>query len=97
VTGPPDQSPTAQPSRGAGGDAPADRGSADNQAGSAVWVLRRWQDSGGVWRVVSRSAGRVDVALLTCDGGEEMDRLTSTDPAVLDFIGARSSSDEQSP
>ncbi len=51
-------------------------------------------DAGGVWRVVSRSAGRVDVALLRCDAGEEMQRLSSSDQRVPDFIGGRSGSDE---
>jgi hypothetical protein len=72
-------------------------GDSGNEPGSAVWVLRRWEDSGGVWRVLSRSAARADVSLRTCDAGEEMDRLTSTDPAVLDFIGVRSGSDDPSP
>jgi hypothetical protein len=62
-----------------------------------VLVLRRWEDSGGVWRVLSRSASRVEVALLTCDAGEEMDRLTSADPALLNFIGERSASDDLTP
>jgi hypothetical protein len=74
----------------------ADRGSG-SAPGSAVSVLRRWEDSGGVWRVLSRSAAHVDVALCTCDAGEEMDRLTSTDPVVLDFIGVRSGSDDPPP
>ena len=50
-----------------------------------------------MWRVVSRSAARVEISLLTCDGGQEMDRLTSADPAVLDFIGVRSGSDGDVP
>jgi hypothetical protein len=66
----------------------------NSQADSVTEVLRRWEDNGGVWRVLSRSAAQVDVALLTCDAGEEMDRLTSTDPAVLDFIGLRPGSDD---
>jgi hypothetical protein len=74
-----------------------DRGSGGSQSGSALSVLRRWEDSGGTWRVVSRSHRSVDLALLTCDGGEEMDRLTSTDPEVLTFVGERSTSDHPSP
>jgi hypothetical protein len=73
------------------------RDSGGRQIGSAVLVLRRWEDSGGVWRVLSRSATQVDLALLTCDAGEEMDRLTSADPAVLHFIGMRSGSDDPPP
>jgi hypothetical protein len=56
--------------------------------------LRRWQDSGAVWQVLHRDAGTVTVAMLTCDGGEEMERATSDDPAVLAFIGSRRRSDE---
>jgi hypothetical protein len=31
----------------------------------------------------------VTVALLRCDGGEEVDRFTSADPQLLDYIGDR--------
>ena len=56
--------------------------------------LQRWQDSGAVWDVISRRAGGVTVALLRCDGGEEVDRFTSDDPRLLAFIGDRQSSAE---
>ena len=56
--------------------------------------LRRWEDSGAHWQVVSRTAGTLTVALLRCDGGEEVERFTSADPALLAFIGARERSDE---
>jgi hypothetical protein len=59
-----------------------------------VAELRRWTDSGAAWQVISRKGGAVTVALMRCDGGEEMDRFTSTDPGLLDFIGDRSSSEE---
>jgi len=54
--------------------------------------LQRWEDSGAVWSVVSRRGGRVTVALLRCDGGEEVDRFSSGDPRLLDYIGDRFSS-----
>jgi hypothetical protein len=54
--------------------------------------LQRWQDAGAVWEVISRKGGSVTVALLRCDGGEEVDRFTSDDPRLLDFIGDRLSS-----
>ena len=54
-----------------------------------VAELRRWEDSGAVWSVVSRREGRVTVALLRCDGGEEVDRFSSDDPRLLDYIGGR--------
>jgi hypothetical protein len=59
-----------------------------------VAELQRWQDSGAVWEVISRKGGSVTVALLRCDGGEEVDRFTSYDPDLLSFIGDRSSSEE---
>jgi hypothetical protein len=57
-----------------------------------VAELRRWEDSGAVWSVVSRMHDRVTIALLRCDGGEEADRFTSDDPRLLEYIGHRYSS-----
>jgi hypothetical protein len=56
--------------------------------------LQRWEDSGAVWEVIARKSGGVTVALLRCDGGEEVDRFTSDDPRLLAFIGDRQSSEE---
>lgn len=56
--------------------------------------LRRWQDSGAVWEVRARKEHSVTVALLRCDGGEEVDVFTSDDPRLLDFIGDRRSSED---
>ncbi|HEY5979782.1 MAG TPA: hypothetical protein VIT41_09120 [Microlunatus sp.] len=56
--------------------------------------LRRWEDSGGIWRVVARRTDTVTVALCRCDGGEEVDRFVTVDPAVLDHVGGRGSSEE---
>lgn len=58
-----------------------------------VAVLRRWQDSGARWAVIARHGGSVTVGLYRCDGGEEVDRLTSTDPGLLEFLAARDNSD----
>ena len=60
-----------------------------------VAELQRWQDSGALWEVLARKGGSVTIALLRCDGGEEMERFTSDDPRLLAFIGDRRSSDEQ--
>jgi hypothetical protein len=57
-----------------------------------VAELRRWEDSGAVWSVVSRMRDRVTVALLRCDGGEEAGRFSSDDPRLLAYIGQRYSS-----
>jgi hypothetical protein len=54
-----------------------------------VAELIRWQDAGATWQVVARNSRGVTVALLRCDGGEEVDRFTSSDPALLEFIMRR--------
>ncbi|MFD6222983.1 hypothetical protein [Nocardia asteroides] len=59
-----------------------------------IETLRRWQDSGAVWRVLARRAGAVTVGLFECTGGQEVDRFTSTDPALLRFLGDRSTSED---
>jgi hypothetical protein len=56
--------------------------------------LRRWEGAGGTWQILGRTSSDVIVALLTCDAGEEVDRLHSTDPALRDYIGARQRNDE---
>ncbi len=57
--------------------------------GEAVAALRRWEDLGGTWEVLTRTPTRVTVALCRCDGGEEVDRLTSGDPDLLRFLADR--------
>lgn len=59
-----------------------------------VEKLTRWCDSGGGWQVVSRASDRIGIALLTCDGGQEMERFTSTDPRLIAFVGDRRSSED---
>ena len=51
--------------------------------------LRRWEESGATWRVLVRTPDSVEIALLSCDAGEEMDRLRTADPAVLEHVDAR--------
>jgi hypothetical protein len=59
-------------------------------------VLRRWEESGGTWRVALRTPGRLDLELLTCDAGEVMQRLTAAPPdaALEEHLAGRSASDE---
>ncbi|HEY7856969.1 MAG TPA: hypothetical protein VIC82_00590 [Candidatus Nanopelagicales bacterium] len=52
-------------------------------------VLRRWEDSGAIWRVVRRTPDTLEIALLTCTAREEMGRITTSDPEVLAFVGDR--------
>lgn len=63
-------------------------------ADSPVETLRRWEGSGAVWRVMGQHASRVTVGLFTCDGGEEVSRITSDDPALVAFLGGRRSSED---
>lgn len=57
-----------------------------------VDMLQDWQDAGAHWQVVARSNTTVTIALLRCDGGEEVDRVTSTDPTVIAYLDAHDSS-----
>jgi hypothetical protein len=59
-----------------------------------IAVLERWADAGAVWRVVDRRPASVTVALYQCDGGEEVDRFSSTDPRLLRYLTGRTSSEE---
>jgi len=61
---------------------------------SALEDLLRWQDSGGLWRVESRTSDGLAITLLTCTGAEEMARLVTTDPDILAFVGRRWSSQD---
>lgn len=54
-----------------------------------VEVLRRWEDSGAHWRVAARWRDTVTIALLRCDGGEEVDCFTSSDPRLAAFLRER--------
>ena len=63
----------------------------------AVTTLRRWEDAGGLWRVLARDAGTVTVGLYRCDGGEEVDRIVSEEPPLAEFLDGRSSSEEDRP
>ncbi len=60
--------------------------SASAAHGADLARLLRWVDAGGEWRVIARTPARLTVALLTCDGGEEMERIDSTDPAMAEYV-----------
>ncbi len=40
-------------------------------------AVRRWEEFGGTWRIVDSGevSGEMVVALLRCDGGEQVDEL----------------------
>jgi hypothetical protein len=52
----------------------------------ALGRLRRWEESGATWRIVVDTGSDVEVALLTCDAGEEVDRLRSGAPDLLAYL-----------
>ncbi|MEE6165897.1 MULTISPECIES: hypothetical protein [unclassified Mycolicibacterium] len=56
--------------------------------------LVRWEESGAHWQVIARTSDSITIALLRCDGGEEVERFTSTDPRLLEFVGARAGSED---
>ncbi len=53
-----------------------------------VAALVRWEEYGASWHVVARSETEVTVALYTCDGGEEVDRIVSGDPALIEHVSS---------
>jgi uncharacterized protein len=59
-----------------------------------VDVLRRWEDAGGVWRVLNQDQDSVTVGLYRCDDGEEADRFLATDPRLTQFLAGRTSSSQ---
>jgi hypothetical protein len=61
---------------------------------SQVETLRRLGAVRGDWEVVSRTPSGLTISLLSCSGGEEVERLTSDDPDLRAYVGARSSSEE---
>jgi hypothetical protein len=64
------------------------------EAVGPVAVLQRWEDLGAVWRVIGQGRRGVTVALCRCDGGEEVERLTSDDADLLAYLAGRTSSEE---
>lgn len=49
-------------------------------------TLERWEAFGGVWRVLASDGSAATVSLCRCDGGEEVERLTTTDPALVAYL-----------
>jgi hypothetical protein len=61
---------------------------------SPVETLERWEQFGAGWRVVAQVGGSVTISLCRCDGGEEAQRLTSSDPELLTWLAGRTSSEQ---
>lgn len=51
--------------------------------------ILRWERQGGAWEVVGAAGDKVTVALLRCDGGEEVERLTTAEDDVRRFLARR--------
>ncbi|MFD1860522.1 hypothetical protein EHW97_13210 [Aeromicrobium camelliae] len=60
-------------------------------AGEAIARLERWEAHGGAWQLLDdgASTGRARVALLRCDGGEEVGRLASDDAQFRHWLASR--------
>jgi hypothetical protein len=54
-----------------------------------VDVLQRWESFGGTWRVVGWTDSGVTISMCRCDGGEQVQELTSDDPHLLDWLRER--------
>lgn len=42
----------------------------------------------------TRPGAQLEISLCRCDGGEEMERLTTAEPAVLAYVGEREGSED---
>lgn len=61
--------------------------------GGLVEVLSRWQGSGGHWKVLSSTNSWIDIGLFSCDGGEQMSRVSGPYTTVLhEYLAGRSDS-----
>ncbi len=69
---------------------PAHTGSMDRQRpDDPLETLRRWEETGAVWRVQSVRGDEVTIGLFTCDGAEEMSRFSTRDTGVLAYVAGR--------
>jgi hypothetical protein len=59
-----------------------------------IGSLQDWERSGAVWRLVDLRPSQATVALLRCDAGEEVDRITSDDATWLEYLRLRPSSEQ---
>jgi hypothetical protein len=49
-------------------------------------ALERWETFGGVWRVLALDDRSAMVSMCRCDGGEEVQRLTTHDPDLVAYL-----------
>lgn len=57
----------------------------------ALEALTRWENAGGIWRVIGRGAGFLTIGLFRCDGGEQVDVLRSDDAKLIAHVDGRDS------
>ena len=50
--------------------------------------LEDWQRNGAEWRAVEFDRGRVVIDMCSCTG-ERMDRVTSDEPEVIEYVRTR--------
>lgn len=65
----------------------------ETSAADAVALLRRWEDSGAVWRVLERRGAHVTVGLWTCTGDELVDRVQARGEELDAYLAGRTASD----
>jgi hypothetical protein len=56
------------------------------QTRDALASLLRWEASGATWVLRDRTDRWAVVDLLTCDGGEVMGRLASSEPEFVTYV-----------
>lgn len=54
-----------------------------------VAALRRWEDSGGGWRLAATAGGWMRIELTTCTGDEVVGAIESDDAHLFDHVGDR--------
>lgn len=60
-----------------------------------VGTLERWEASGAYWQVLGRVGDTVTIALLTCDGGEQVGEVRCDEQEVRGFLAGRTSNTPQ--
>jgi hypothetical protein len=67
---------------------------ADRTGSELIRALSDWERAGAVWRLIDLKPAQATVALLRCDAGEEVDRISSGDPVWLEYLRRRPSSEQ---
>jgi hypothetical protein len=63
------------------------------EEGDPCQRLSRWENAGGLWRVMSRSQRGITIAMCSCEG-QEMARFSSTDADLIAFVGDRTTNED---